>query len=71
MTFIRLLVLFAIVISFMWFSAVNFTNININLYPFPWRINLPLYLVVIICIFFGFFTGIIFGMTNKGKKRKK
>ncbi len=71
MTFIRLLFSFAVVVLFLWFSAINFSLIDINLTPFPWKITIPLYLLVLICIFFGFFTGIILTILSKGLKRKK
>ena len=55
---LKLLLFISIAAAAIWFSVLNYDKANISLYPFPWVLQLPIYMIVL----FGTFIGICFGV---------
>ena len=55
---LKLLLFISIAAVVIWFSVLNFDKAEISLYPFPWVIYLPIYIIGLL----GTFIGICFGM---------
>lgn len=54
---LRLIIWLFIVVCVVVFSASNREDVLISLYPFPWEVALPLFLLLIFCTGIGFLWG--------------
>jgi lipopolysaccharide assembly protein A len=53
------------------FTIGNLTDVTINLWPLPWTILAPLYLIVLVCLLIGFIVGGVVAWVSGGRRRRR
>ena len=53
------------------FTAENLQDVEIGLWPFAGKWAIPLYLVVLLCILFGFIAGGVVAWISGGRRRRR
>jgi lipopolysaccharide assembly protein A len=53
------------------FTIGNLNDVSINLWPLPWTIVAPLYLIVLVCLLIGFLVGAIVAWASGGRRRRR
>jgi uncharacterized integral membrane protein len=53
------------------FTIGNLADVTINLWPLPWTIVAPLYLIVLVCLLAGFIIGAVVAWASGGRRRRR
>jgi uncharacterized integral membrane protein len=56
---------------FIVFAIHNFQGVTVNLWPAPWQITLPVFLLVFVAIFLGLLAGALVAWAALGPTRRK
>jgi uncharacterized integral membrane protein len=53
------------------FTIGNLDPVTINLWPLPWTLAPPLYLIVLVCLLIGFIIGGVVAWVSGGRRRRR